>query len=152
MKPSQIAIFVVLAVLIVSAGVYFERRWNAPKPVEQNNQQQTETMDLKIEDLVVGTGAEAKAGDTVTVHYTGTLDDGTKFDSSYDHGKPFTFTIGGRVIDGWNQGIPGMKVGGKRRLIIPSGLGYGPAGSPPVIPPNATLHFDVELLDVQPRS
>lgn len=148
MKPSQIAIFVVLAVLIVGAGVYFERKWNAPKPAEQNNQEQTKTMDLKIEDLVVGTGAEAKVGDTVTVHYTGTLDDGTKFDSSYDHGKPFTFMIGGRVIAGWNQGIPGMKVGGKRRLTIPSDLGYGPTGYPPAIPPNATLHFEVELLEV----
>jgi FKBP-type peptidyl-prolyl cis-trans isomerase FkpA len=105
---------------------------------------------LQIIDDVVGTGREAKAGDTVTVHYTGTLMNGTKFDSSRDHGKPFDFKLGtGAVIKGWDQGVAGMKVGGKRRLVIPADLGYGDKGSPPTIPPKAGLKFDVELLDVK---
>ncbi len=110
---------------------------------------------LQTTDLVVGTGATATAGRPVTVHYTGWLykataaeNKGTKFDSSLDRGSPFSFTIGGQVIAGWNQGVPGMKVGGQRRLIIPPSLGYGSAGSPPTIPGNATLVFDVQLLAV----
>ncbi|MFN8092093.1 MAG: FKBP-type peptidyl-prolyl cis-trans isomerase [Vicinamibacteria bacterium] len=100
-------------------------------------------------DLVVGTGAEAVAGDTLTVHYTGWLADGTKFDSSYDRGTPYVFRLGaGAVIAGWDQGIPGMKVGGKRRLIIPPSLAYGASGRPPTIPGNATLKFEVELLAI----
>jgi FKBP-type peptidyl-prolyl cis-trans isomerase len=105
---------------------------------------------LKTKDLKVGTGAEAKTGTLATVHYTGWLTDGTKFDSSRDSGQPFQFTIGEhRVIPGWEEGVAGMKVGGKRVLIIPPDKGYGPQGSPPVIPPNATLVFAVELLDAQ---
>jgi peptidylprolyl isomerase len=104
---------------------------------------------LKIEDVKVGTGAEAKKGDLVTVNYTGYLTDGTKFDSSLDSGQPFKFTIGnGEVIAGWDQGFAGMKVGGKRKLTIPPELGYGAQGAGGVIPPNATLVFDVELLAV----
>jgi FKBP-type peptidyl-prolyl cis-trans isomerase FkpA len=105
---------------------------------------------LETEDTKVGTGREAKTGDTVHVQYTGTLMNGTKFDSSYDHGgDPFKFTIGqGQVIKGWDQGVPGMKVGGKRRLKVPSDLGYGINGSPPNIPPNAGLIFDIELVSV----
>ena len=103
---------------------------------------------LTVEDLVVGTGATAAAGDTVTVHYVGTLLNGTKFDSSYDAGRPFTFKIGaGQVIAGWDQGVPGMKVGGKRRLTIPPSLGYGNQANGP-IPPNSTLRFDIELLSI----
>jgi FKBP-type peptidyl-prolyl cis-trans isomerase len=99
-------------------------------------------------DLVVGTGAEAVNGDTLTVHYTGWLADGTKFDSSYDRGTPFTFRVGvGQVIAGWDQGVPGMKVGGKRRLIIPPSLGYGSTAYGP-IPANSTLKFEVELLSI----
>jgi FKBP-type peptidyl-prolyl cis-trans isomerase len=105
---------------------------------------------LNIEDLVLGAGSEAKSGNTVSVHYTGTLSDGSKFDSSLDRGRPFEFTLGaGRVIKGWDQGVLGMKVGGKRRLVIPPELGYGARGFPPVIPANATLNFDIELLDVR---
>lgn len=105
---------------------------------------------LKYEDSVVGTGASPQPGHEVTVHYTGTLDDGTKFDSSVDRGQPFKFQIGvGRVIKGWDEGVMTMKVGSKRKLVIPPQLGYGARGYPPVIPPNATLVFEVELLDTK---
>jgi FKBP-type peptidyl-prolyl cis-trans isomerase len=106
-------------------------------------------MTLKIEDLQIGTGAEAKAGKSVTVHYTGTLTNGKKFDSSRDRNRPFDFQLGaGMVIQGWDQGVAGMKVGGRRKLTIPPELGYGAGGYPPVIPPNSTLIFDIELLEV----
>ena len=107
------------------------------------------TESLKLEDLKQGTGAEAKAGQRVTVHYVGTLTDGSKFDSSRDRGKGFAFKLGaGEVIRGWDQGVAGMKVGGLRKLTIPPELGYGERGYPPVIPPRATLVFEVELLEV----
>jgi FKBP-type peptidyl-prolyl cis-trans isomerase FkpA len=106
-------------------------------------------MPLQIEDLQVGTGAEAKSGQSVSVHYTGTLTNGKKFDSSHDRNDPFDFQLGaGMVIKGWDQGVAGMKVGGRRKLTIPPELGYGPMGYPPVIPPNSTLIFDIELIEV----
>ena len=102
---------------------------------------------LIIEDLVTGDGAEAAAGQEVTVHYTGWLTDGTKFDSSKDRDDPFVFPLDGcRVIRGWDEGVQGMKIGGKRKLTIPPDLGYGARGAGGVIPPNATLVFEVELL------
>ena len=105
---------------------------------------------LEIHDDVVGTGAEAKTGKKVKVHYTGTLLNGEKFDSSRDRNEPFEFTLGqGQVIKGWDEGVVGMKVGGKRTLTIPSDLGYGDKGSPPKIPPNATLHFIIELKKIK---
>ncbi|MBX7219920.1 MAG: FKBP-type peptidyl-prolyl cis-trans isomerase [Blastocatellia bacterium] len=105
---------------------------------------------LKVEDVKVGTGTEATTGKSVTVHYTGTLTDGTKFDSSLDSKQPLTFTLGTNgIIQGWNQGILGMKVGGKRKLVIPPDLAYGAQGRGPKIPPHATLNFDIELLDVK---
>src|ERR1700737_1707083 len=105
---------------------------------------------LKFTDDQVGTGAEAQAGKTVSVHYTGWLLDGTKFDSSKDRNQPFLFPLGrGQVIKGWDEGVAGMKVGGKRTLVIPPDLGYGARGAGGVIPPNATLKFEVELLDVK---
>jgi rhodanese-related sulfurtransferase len=108
------------------------------------------TTELKIEITQEGSGAVAENGMSVSVHYTGKLTDGTKFDSSLDRGTPFSFTLGqGRVIKGWDQGVLGMKVGEKRTLIIPSELGYGSTGAGASIPPNATLIFDIELLDVQ---
>jgi len=104
-------------------------------------------MGLEIEDLHPGTGAEAHAGDSVTVHYVGTLTDGSKFDSSRERGLGFTFKLGsGQVIKGWDQGVAGMRVGQLRRLTIPPELAYGTRGFPPVIPPNSTLIFEVELL------
>ncbi len=100
-------------------------------------------------DEVKGTGVAATKGKSVTVHYTGKLLDGTKFDSSLDRGEPFTFVLGqGQVIKGWDEGVAGMKVGGKRKLTIPSKLAYGKNGFPPVIPPDAPLEFDVELIAV----
>jgi peptidylprolyl isomerase len=106
---------------------------------------------LVKKDLKVGTGAEAKSGDKVSVQYIGVLyDNGTKFDASYDRGQPFSFQLGGgQVIPGWDQGVAGMKVGGTRTLVVPSELGYGARGAGGVIPPNATLLFDVELLGVK---
>ena len=104
---------------------------------------------LQYEDTVVGSGAEAFSGKGVEVHYTGTLADGTKFDSSHDRKKPFSFRLGARqVIAGWDEGVAGMKVGGTRKLVIPPNLGYGAQGAGGVIPPNAQLTFVVELLRV----
>lgn len=105
---------------------------------------------LTYTDDAVGTGAEAKAGNMVDVHYTGWLKDGSKFDSSKDRGRPFSFQLGaGQVIKGWDEGVAGMKVGGKRTLTIPPELGYGARGAGGVIPPNAELKFEVELLKVK---
>ena len=109
-----------------------------PAPVEK----------LRIDDLVVGTGAECKPHARVKVHYRGTLMDGTEFDSSYGRGQPIEFPLD-NLIQGWQEGIPGMKVGGKRRLTVPYMLGYGTRGSPPAIPPKADLIFDIELLGVR---
>ena len=107
-------------------------------------------MPLQIEELQVGTGAEAKSGQSVSVHYTGTLTNGSKFDSSRDRNEPFDFQLGaGMVIKGWDQGVAGMKVGGRRKLTIPSDLAYGDRGMSSVIPPKATLLFDIELLSIK---
>jgi peptidylprolyl isomerase/FKBP-type peptidyl-prolyl cis-trans isomerase FkpA len=122
----------------------------SPPPIAASTQQQgAPVTELKMEDTKVGTGDAAAAGKSVTVHYTGWLTDGTKFDSSKDRGQPFTFQLGaGQVIKGWDQGVVGMKVGGVRKLTIPSSLAYGERGAGGVIPPNATLVFEVELLGV----
>ena len=113
-------------------------------------QEVTTASGLRYTDTKVGTGAEAKAGQTAVVHYTGWLTNGTKFDSSKDRGQPFSFPLGGgRVIKGWDEGVQGMKIGGVRKLTIPSDLAYGPRGAGGVIPPNAALVFEVELLGIR---
>jgi len=113
-------------------------------------QKMTTTSGLQIEDITVGSGATPKQGDTVEVHYTGWLTNGTKFDSSVDRGKPFNFKLGvGGVIKGWDEGVATMKVGGKRKLTIPPELGYGAQGAGSVIPPNSMLIFEVELLAIK---
>ena len=124
----------------------------APKPAEtKKGEEMTTDSGLKYVDKKEGSGKAAKTGDTVKVHYKGWLDDGKVFDSSRRPGRePYSFTIGrSSVIQGWHKGLPGMKVGGVRELTIPSDLGYGPDGNEPVIPPNATLHFEIELLEIK---
>jgi FKBP-type peptidyl-prolyl cis-trans isomerase len=110
----------------------------------------TKITKLKIEDILVGTGAPVKSGDTISIHYLGTLMDGTKFDSSYDRGQPFETQIGvGMLIEGWDKGIPGMKIGGKRKLTIPSQMAYGSRGAGSLIPPDSDLVFEVELVSIE---
>ncbi|MGB9080211.1 MAG: FKBP-type peptidyl-prolyl cis-trans isomerase [Desulfuromonadaceae bacterium] len=140
---SKIAASVVLAALLAVPA------FAAQEAKKGNGKTVTTASGLKYVDVVVGKGASPTAGKTVKVHYTGTLENGKKFDSSVDRNEPFSFTIGvGQVIPGWDEGVMTMKVGGKRKLIIPSKLGYGARGAGGTIPPNATLLFDVELLDV----
>jgi FKBP-type peptidyl-prolyl cis-trans isomerase FkpA len=157
-KSIPIILFIVLAAGLIGGGMWYsgkiseESQQTAAAQGEAAAQAQTQIMqNFKVQDVVVGTGAEAKNGDSVTVNYVGTLDDGTKFDSSYDRKQPFSFVIGdtgpGAVIQGWNLGVAGMKVGGKRTLVIPPELGYGVQANGP-IPANSTLHFTVELLEV----
>ena len=113
-------------------------------------QERTLAGGLKVTDIKVGSGPMAESGSQVAVHYTGWLTDGSKFDSSLDRGQPISFALGsGQVIRGWDEGLKGMRVGGKRKLTIPSSMAYGPEGRPPVIPPDATLVFEVELMDVR---
>ncbi len=149
--------FVALVAILIWAGVWYDTK-NEQKNNEAQSQvgqaaimaQNTIMQDLKIIDMVVGTGTEVRNGDTISVFYAGSLDDGTIFDASSKHGnQPFSFTLGaGQVIRGWDLGVAGMKVGGKRELVIPPELGYGAQGAGTTIPPNATLHFTVELLSV----
>jgi FKBP-type peptidyl-prolyl cis-trans isomerase len=119
-------------------------------PPQLNGHRQSLPNGLQYIDAAEGAGPQAQAGQRVSVHYTGWLTDGTKFDSSRDRGQPFQFGLGaGQVIKGWDTGVAGMRVGGQRRLIVPPELGYGARGAAGVIPPNSTLKFDVELLDVK---
>lgn len=156
MKPYTIVLFIIIVIAAIYAGVAYNG--SVDKKSQENQQQQAALveaaqktiMDKFIhEDIVVGTGDEAKVGETVTVNYTGTLQDGTVFDSSYKHGQPFSFPLGaGQVIRGWDLGVAGMKVGGKRKLVIPPELGYGAQAMGP-IPANSTLTFTVELVSIK---
>lgn len=155
---SKSVVVVLLLVVVAGAGYFLSRKsetqpastpaadvapGNAPASAEAPKE-------LQVTDIKVGEGVEATAGKTVVVHYVGTLLDGTKFDSSRDRGEPFSFPLGqGRVIQGWDQGVQGMKIGGLRKLVIPSHLAYGEAGAGNLIPPNSTLVFEVELLEVK---
>lgn len=159
MKIAKIIIFAVIAVALIWFGIWYNRKMDN-RSREQAAGEQAATAQaqadllskLQVKDIVLGMGAEAKNGDTVTVNYTGMLSDGTVFDSNTDpkfkHVQPFSFALGqGQVIQGWDLGVLGMKVGGKRDLVIPPELGYGSNGQGP-IPANSTLYFTVELLSV----
>jgi peptidylprolyl isomerase len=139
---------IVSAVILTLAGCGGKQE--TEKADQMINKEITTESGLKYVDHVIGTGATPQAGQTIAVHYTGTLTDGTKFDSSVDRGQPFVFQIGmGKVIKGWDEGILSMRAGGKRTLTIPPELGYRAQGAGNVIPPNATLIFEVELLEVR---
>jgi FKBP-type peptidyl-prolyl cis-trans isomerase FkpA len=143
-------ILVILALLVINLWPEGPEQITLDPQAQSDAETITTASGLQYQDDRVGTGVEATPGSTVSVHYTGWLTDGTQFDSSIDRGSPFQFILGtGGVIQGWDEGVAGMRVGGVRILTIPSDLGYGPGGNPPVIPPDATLIFRVELLDVQ---
>jgi FKBP-type peptidyl-prolyl cis-trans isomerase len=153
-----IVLYVVIGAIVYGAVYYFffYNKGGYNYSAQHQNQSSTTNsnnymiQNMKVEILKAGSGPQAKPGDKVIVNYTGTLQDGTKFDSSLNPGRtPFPFTIGdNNIIPGWNLGVAGMKVGEKRRLTIPPELGYGTAGSPPIIPPNATLIFEIDLLKI----
>lgn len=153
----QKVLFAIIATIIllgIGFLIFRERQSPAPSTEEFNFQPisptQPPSTTLRIEDIQIGTGAAVKEGDTVVIHYEGKLANGQIFDSSYRRNTPFETEIGvGRVIEGWDKGLLGMKIGGKRKLTVPPNLGYGARGVPNVIPPNATLIFDLELLDIK---
>ena len=148
MKPTYVVFFILFALLAAAA---LQAQGDNSSPTKVEGKGKSTSSGLQYWDLKEGTGATASAGKSVSVHYTGWLaSNGKKFDSSVDRGQPFMFQLGaGQVIKGWDEGVSGMKVGGKRQLRIPPELGYGARGAGGVIPPNATLIFDVELLAVK---
>ena len=146
MRRQLILLFLTFTLVAAAAAL---AQTNTAAPTKVTGPGKTTNSGLQLWDITVGTGAAAVAGMPVRVHYTGWLADGKKFDSSVDRGQPFVFTLGaGEVIKGWDEGVAGMKIGGKRQLKIPPALGYGARGAGGVIPPNATLIFDVELLGI----
>lgn len=158
MNTKSIIVGIIIVAALIALVVWGEKaqtpviQENMPTETQQASSTRTMTpvQGLNVEVLQEGTGPEAQAGNTVSVHYTGTLTDGTKFDSSVDRGIPFEFQLGiGEVIAGWDAGVAGMKVGEKRKLTIAPELGYGTQGAGGVIPPNATLIFEVELLGIK---
>ncbi|HSE17643.1 MAG TPA: FKBP-type peptidyl-prolyl cis-trans isomerase [Pyrinomonadaceae bacterium] len=138
-------VIVVLAVLVLSGVLYVITRRGS----QAGGEIITTASGLKYQDIKVGDGASPTLGQTVTAHYIGRFENGKEFNNSYNLGKPVNFTLGKGLIEGWNEGLQTMKVGGKRRLWIPSNLAYGPAGKPPAIPPNSNLEFDIELLGIK---
>jgi FKBP-type peptidyl-prolyl cis-trans isomerase FkpA len=152
-RQRQVIVGIGILMIVAVAALITYSIWSKSRASSGGNPNAetiTTASGLQYQDLVIGTGAEAKTGDRVSVHYTGTLADGTKFDSSLDRNQPFELVLGaGGVIKGWEEGIPGMKVGGKRKLIIPPELGYGASGAGSAIPPNATLIFEIELLEIK---
>ncbi len=144
-----VLIFILIVVLLFFAIIKKEKRKEEAIKIEKT-QKQLAHPELLIEDIDPGKGKIAKEGDTASVHYIGKLEDGTIFDNSYEKGRPLTFTLGqGRVIQGWEIGIEGMREGGKRKLTIPPELGYGESGVRGMIPPNSTLIFEVELIKIK---
>ncbi len=154
-NKNLIILSIIVVIILVAIVFIFPKNSNQTEEVNNNlNTPMASTTlpnGLQIIDEIVGTGAEATEGDPITVNYIGTLSNGTKFDSSYDRGEPFSFILGlGQVIRGWDEGVLGMKVGGKRKLVIPPALAYGSQGAGGgIIPPNSTLIFEVELLGIQ---
>ena len=143
-------LLLIILIILIAVGIYFLAQ---PKSEQNQDQQDSKIFNIqgmKIEILKQGTGSAAEKGDTVTVNYVGTLQDGTKFDSSIDRNLPFEFILGqNKVIQGWELGVVGMNVGEKRKLTIPPELAYGAEGHPPIIPSNATLVFEIDLLSVK---
>jgi FKBP-type peptidyl-prolyl cis-trans isomerase len=156
-KNKIIALATATVLIIVGFFIFYDKNKTDTNATKQDeiadlklNNQKMDKQGVQIEILKEGTGTAAKNGDKVSVHYTGTLENGTKFDSSVDRGTPFEFSLGaGQVIPGWDIGVEGMKIGEKRKLTIPSELAYGSRGAGGVIPPNATLIFEVELLGIK---
>jgi peptidylprolyl isomerase/FKBP-type peptidyl-prolyl cis-trans isomerase FkpA len=158
MNQKTVLIGAIIILIIIIGAVYFfaQPNTNSKPKVQTQNQKILTSFDIQgmqVDILKEGTGDGAKVGDNIVVNYVGTLTDGTKFDSSIDRNKPFPYTLGqNQVIKGWELGLLGMKVGEKRRLTIPSELAYGPSGRPPVIPPNATLIFEIDMLSINGKS
>ncbi len=144
-KNKNLRIVAIVLVLVLAAGFIGYTLINRGKVASEIRT----ASGLRYTDIVEGTGPTPERGQTLSVHYTGMLENGTKFDSSYDRGAPMNFRLGVQpMIKGWDEGVSTMKVGGKRRLVVPPSLGYGPPGNPPRVPPNATLIFEIELLSI----
>lgn len=149
-RRNQQRIIIIVSLLVIIGAIAAVIYYNASKGKQAAGELITTASGLQYQDLTIGAGQEAKTGDTVSVHYVGYLDDGTKFDSSRDRNEPFEVTIGaGGVIAGWDEGLVGIRVGGTRKLIIPPELGYGAQAVGDVIPANATLTFEIELLEIK---